>query len=620
MDHRISRRRLLKVTGMAAASSILAACGAPEAAITPTTAPAAPAEPTMAPTTAAATTAATTAPAAAPAATTAAAVETAAPAAGGAMPALPADALPLEQQIWKQGIGQVGGGFGHIMESLYNRAFEHNGYGESLTTLDYDLKVQGVGAESWTVSDDGLSWDFKLREGLMFSDGRPVTAQDWVYTLRHSLANKYDFGWFYFDIKNASKVAEGTAKPEELGIEAVDDTTLRITTEAPTPYLPALGVWFVVAPDQAWEQLGENWALDPAKQVSSGPFILTEFQRGVRHRWGRNDKYTGSRLVYFNEILETTLPGGVPAYMSGEIQGLLLDAGTPAGEVEMIKNHPVLKTEMNPQPGSYTDYLGFTTLPDKFKPLDNPDVRLALCKAIDKEGLIGEIFQGFADPGWGILPKGFPNYIGDQLKELDPNVYDPEAARQLLSKAGYAGGASFPRFELWIRQPTPIQSALAQAIQARWKENLGIDVDLKPADFQSFTDTAFAQKNAPMYYVAYSLDYYDPATFLNVFRSTGRHPHQDEAWDEFYNKANSNLNEEERLLQLQEAEKRLVQSTAWYFLAHPFSISVWPCNLAGPGMKPNKAGYRFNGGGGVGSIHAYENMYWSTSDCRKDLR
>jgi oligopeptide transport system substrate-binding protein len=305
--------------------------------------------------------------------------------------------------------------------------------------------------------------------------------------------------------------------------------------------------------------------------------------------------------------------------MSGEIQGLLLDAGTPAGEVEMIKNHPVLKTEMNPQPGSYTDYLGFNTLPDKFKPLDNPDVRLALSKAIDKERLVGEIFQGFADPGWGILPKGFPNYIGDQLKELDPNMYDPEAARQLLSKAGYAGGAGFPRFELWIRQPTPIQSALAQAIQARWKENLGIEVDLKPADFQSFTDTTFVQKNAPIYYVGYSLDYYDPATFLNVFRSTGRHPHQDLAWDEFYNQANGNLDLQERMQQLQEAETRLVNSTAWYFLANPFSIALWPCNLAGEALKPNKTGYQFNLGGGVGSIHAYEEMYWSNSDCRKDI-
>lgn len=458
MHHKISRRQLLKITGMVVGGtvggSVLAGCGAPESVAITSPGAVSPS-------------AATTASTAAASAVDAASTASTASAAGAAQPALPADALPLDQQVWKQGVGQTGGGFGHIMESLYNRAFEHNGYGESLTTLDYDLNVQGVGAESWAVSADGLAWDFKLRQGLMFSDGRPVTAQDWVYTLRRSLANKYDFGWFYFDIKNAGKVAEGQAKPEELGIEAVDEYTLRITTEAPTPYLPALGVWFVVAPDQAWETLGENWALDPAKQVSSGPFILRQFERGVRHSWGRNEQYSGPRQVYFNEIQETTLPTGLPAYMAGDLQGLSLDAGTPAGEVELVKNHPVLSTEQHPQPGSYTDYLGFNTLADKFKPLDNPDVRLALCMALDKKQLVSEIFRGFADPAWGILPKGFPNYIGDQLKGLDPNKYDPEAARQLLSKAGYADGAGFPRFELWLRQPTPIQSALGQAIQAR---------------------------------------------------------------------------------------------------------------------------------------------------------
>ena len=602
MTRQISRRHALKSAAAAAVgvavADLLAACGSPAA-------PAAQA--TTAPTTAASTTAAAATAPAASALTNALGIT------------LPADALPLDQQIRVTPPSGVGGGFGHIMESLYNRAFEHNGGAESLTTLNNELEVVGVGAESWKVSADGLAWDFTLRPGLVFSDGKPVTAKDWVYTLRHALTNKYDFGWFYFDIKNASKVAEGTAKAEELGIEALDDGTLRITTEAPTPYLPALGVWFCVAPENAWENLGDNWALDPAKYVSSGPFILKEFKRDVQHRWELNDKYKGSRKVYFTGILEKPAPQTLPAYIAGDIQAYNIDGATPAGEREMVNANPVLKTEQHPQPSSFTDYLGFNTLAGKFKPLDNPDVRMALCKAIDKEALIKEIYRGLADPAWGILPKGFPNNIGDQLQGLDPNKYDVEAAKQLLSKAGYADGKDFPKFEMWIRQPTPVQSSLAQAIQARWKENLGIEVDLKPADFQSFTDTAFVKKDAPIYYVAYSLDYYDPATFLNVFRSTGRHPHEDKDWDEFYNKANANLNLEERMQQLQEAETRLVNGTAWYFLANPFSIALWPCNLAGEALQPNKAGYQFNLGGGVGSIHAYEGMYWSNSDCRKGI-
>ena len=533
----------------------------------------------------------------------------------------PADALPLDKQYNLQGVGQTGGGYGHIMESLYNRAFEHFGGSIPLTTLDHDMNVVPVGCESWKQSDDGLSWDFKLRKELVFSDGKPVTAQDWVYTLQRSMANGYDFGWFYSDILNANEVLAKKVPAEQLGIEAVDDYTLRIKTTAVTPYLPAVGVWFAVAAKHAYEQYGENWALDPKKYVSSGPFILAEFERGIKHKWVTNKTYKGPRKPYFIEIREETLPSGLPAYIAGQLQGYSISAMTPAGEVGIINANPILRAESHPQPSSYTDYIGFNTLKGKFPPLDDPNVRLALCKAIDKETLIAEIYRGFANPGWGLLPKGFPNYIGDELKTLDPNVCDVKAAQELLSKAGFPGGKGFPKFELWMRQPSTDQTALAQAVQARWKENLGIQIELHPADFQSFTDTSFKQKIAPMYYVGYALDYYDPATFMNVWRTAaGRHPHLDPEWDEFYNKANSTLDPAKRFQLMAEAEKMLVKSTAYLYLAHPFSIALWPCNLSGEGMKPNKYGYQFSGGGGVGCAHWYEMMYWSNSDCRAGLK
>ena len=225
---------------------------------------------------------------------------------------------------------------------------------------------------------------------------------------------------------------------------------------------------------------------------------------------------------------------------------------------------------------------------------NNPDVRLALCKAIDKENLINEIYQGFAYPAWGILPKGFPNY-NEANRDLDPNVFDVDAAKELLAGAGYADGAGFPSYEIWIRQPSTQQSAVCQAIQARWKENLGITVELRPSDFQSFTNAAFTEKTAPIYYVNYAQDYNDPATFLNVFRSTGRHPHADESWDELYDAANSSFDEEARMSGMAEAESLLVKSCAWFFMAQPFSTSLWHCNAGGWGLEPNKDGYQFLG-------------------------
>ncbi|MGC9347180.1 MAG: ABC transporter substrate-binding protein [Anaerolineae bacterium] len=531
---------------------------------------------------------------------------------------LPADALPLEEQYIIQAEGGTGGGYGHIMESLYNRAFEGAKGQEPLTSLDINFEVYGVGCESWEPAEDGSYWDFFLREGLTWSNGEPITANDWVYTLRWSLSNGYDFAWFYFDILNAAAVTAGELPPEELGIEAVDDYTLRIYTEAPVPYLPMVGVWFEVMPEGAQEELGENWALDPDRYVASGPFMLSSFSRELGNLWELRPDYQGIRRPWVTEVRTSReLPSGLPAYMAGEVHNYSVGVGNPPAEIGLVNANPVLRAESHPRPPTFTDYLGFNTLGD-FEPLADPNVRLAMCKAIDKSTIVSQIYQGFSHTAWGILPKGFPNYNPD-LEQLDPNIYDPEAAAQLLADAGYPDGAGFPTYELYIRQPNAQQTAVCEAMQAQWRENLGINVELRPSDFQSFTSAAFSDRTAAMYYVGYAQDYADPATFLNVFRNTGRHPHDNPEWTEFYNEVNSSFDPDERMAGLKEAEQMLVESAAWFFVAHPFSIDLWPCNAQGYNLEPNKDGYRMWGGGGIGCPHAFEGIYWADSDCREGL-
>jgi oligopeptide transport system substrate-binding protein len=547
---------------------------------------------------------------------------------------LPADALPLDKQVWNTSIGTVGGGFGHIMESLYNRTYEHNAGYEALTTLNSDFETIGEGADSWKQADDGSYWDFTLHKGLMWSDGNPVKAADWVFTLQRSLANNYDFAWFYFDIKNASQVATKKLTPDQLGIEAVDDLTLRIHTEAPTAYLPSLGTWFGVASPLAYNNsMGDtnNWALDPAKYISCGPFILTAFNRGVEYDWGPNDKYSGARINYFEKIVEKPRPAGLAAYITGDLQGYSIGADSAPAEAMMVQANPVLRAESHPQPPESTDYWGFNVLQPKLKTsdgkeVDNPfldiNVRMALIKAIDKETLVGQIFKGYAYPSYGLIPYGFPNYYA-ALKDEDVNKFDVDAAKALLAKTKFPDGKGFPVFDFYLRQPNPAMTNMAQAIQARWKENLGIDVNIKPADFQGFTAAAFTDKTAALYYVAYGMDYFDPATFMNVFKASsvgGRHPYDNVDWTTAYVKANATLDAAERFKLLQASEKDLVDSAAWCFMDGPFGISLAPCNLVGPSTEPSKLGYRFYGGGGPGCIHAFEGMYWSNSTCRAGLK
>ncbi len=533
---------------------------------------------------------------------------------------LPADALPLEEQYRLIQLGkpgeQIGGSFGHEMESLYNRAYPL-GYGsEMLTTLDKDHNVAGVGAESWKQSDDGAYWDFFLRKGLEFSDGNPITANDWIETFRRSFANGYDFGWFYYDILNAQEVLSGDLDPEELGMEAIDDFTLRIHTKSPTPHLPALGVWAHVAPMQAYEQYGDNWAVEPEHYIASGPWILTEFERGIKWTFELNPNYQGVLRPYFSELRGRTLPTGLPAYIAGDLQGYSIGIDTPAGEVGIINANPVLRAESHPQPSPVTWYIGFHTMGD-FPPLADHKVRLALNKAIDKETIIGEVGRGFAYPAWGIVPKGFPGNVYDKLKDADPNVFDVEAAQKLLAEAGFPGGEGFPKYELWIRSPQPYMVTLCEAVQAVWKEHLNIDIDLYPTDHQSFTASVFKEKKIPMYFVGYSRDYFDPSTFLAVFRSGGRHPHDDIAFDEAYAAANAEFDATKRLALLGQSEEILVDSGAYAFLIQPFSISLWPCNLAGEGIEPNAEGYQADGG--YGAAWPWAGSYWSDSNCRDGL-
>ena len=533
---------------------------------------------------------------------------------------LPADALPLDQQYHLEQIGkpgeQTGGSFGHEMESLYNRAYPL-GYGsEMLTTLDLNKKITGVGCESWEQSEDGAYWDFYLRKGLEFSDGKPITADDWVFTFRRSFGNGYDFGWFYLDILNAKEVLAGELDPEELGVEAVDDFTLRIYTKVPTPHLPAIGVWAHVAPPQAYEQFGDNWSLEPEHYIASGPWILTEFERGVKWTFELNANYKGVNRPYYTQLRARTLPTGLPAYIAGDIQGHSVGIDTPAGEVGLINANPVLRAESHPQPSNVTWYIGFNTL-GEFPPLADQKVRLALNKAIDKATIIGEVGRGFAYPAWGIVPKGFPGNVYDELKDADPNVFDVEAAQRLLADAGFPGGEGFPKYELWIRNPQPYMVTLCEAVQAVWKEHLNIEVDLYPTDHQSFTSTVFAEKKIPMYFVGYSADYFDPSTFLAVFRSGGRHPHDDPAFDEAYAAANAEFDATKRLELLGEAERILVNSGGYALLINPFSINLWPCNQAGEGIEPNAEGYQSNSG--YGAAWPRPGVYWTDSDCRKSL-
>jgi oligopeptide transport system substrate-binding protein len=219
------------------------------------------------------------------------------------------------------------------------------------------------------------------------------------------------------------------------------------------------------------------------------------------------------------------------------------------------------------------------------------------------------------------LPKGFVGYTGDALKKEDPNIYDVEAAKKLLADAGFPGGKGFPTFELWMRQPSAVDTAYCEAIQAAWKENLGINIKLVPADFPSFGQSVFTDKKIPMYWVGYGLDYWDPATFLNIFRAGGRHPWELKQYDDAVTSANAMADPKQRLDGLAAAEKILVDDAGFAFFCSSFTIGLWPCNIAGGWTVPNSNGYSaVHASPYSGGPSEYDDFYFTNSKCRESLK
>jgi ABC-type oligopeptide transport system substrate-binding subunit len=378
--------------------------------------------------------------------------------------------------------------------------------------------------------------------------------------------------------------------------------------------------WAYVAPKQAYEQYGDNWSVEPEHFITNGPWLLTEFERGVKWTFALNPKYKGIARPYMTELRAATAPVTLGAYINGEIYQYTLGPDSPAGEVGMVNSNPVLRAESHPNFAAGTYYIGFNT-DGMFEELTDPKVRLALCKALDKETIVGALGRGFAYPAWGILPKGFVGNSYDALKNEDPNIFDVAAAKQLMADAGFPDGNGFPEFELWMRSVAPTELTYCEAIQAAWKENLGVNVKLVPADHPTFTKAVFTEKKVPLYAVGYSLDYWDPVTFLNVFRSGSRHPWSSKAFDDAIIEANAKADPTERFAGISAAEKMLVNDVGFCFFSCAFTISLWPCTIAGGWSKPNSLGYSAPSTSPyAGGPNMYDDFYFTDSTCRAGLK
>ncbi len=375
---------------------------------------------------------------------------------------------------------------------------------DGLVQFDQTLSVMPALAQFWKASRDGLTWTFTLRKGVKFHHGREVTADDVVYSLTrivdpHTKSGEADL---FLTIRGAQDYREGRA-PRISGLSAPDPYTVQITlTEATVPFVSVLAVGHAkIVPRDVVEQQGQNFGNQP---VGTGPFKFVRWERGQEIVLAANPDYFDgpprlSRVVY------RIFPGEQRDRVFQEFQaGALEDAPVPSKDYRQIvasQKYVYVKRPMF----NHRHY-GFNT---RLKPLDDRRVRQALIYAIDREGLIAEIFLGRQIVARGILPPGTQGFN----PKLVGYPYDPQRARELLAQAGYPGGRGLPPIAIW--SSVKFEDAL------REHERIRKDLDAVGvrAEFHYLTDwPAFAkmmaEKKFPVFLHSWYADVPDPDNFL----------------------------------------------------------------------------------------------------------
>lgn len=504
--------------------------------------------------------------------------------------ALPPDALPESEQVLLYPLKLEAGTYIDYMKTIYNclqGAAELSQ--EALMAFDKNLEVIPMGAEEWEVSEDGLTWTFQLRKELTWSDGKPITAHDYVFALQRAVQQGYDFGWYWSfaaGLKNWNAVEKGELPVEELGIKALDDYTLEITTDVPKPYLLGVLTWLYPVPRHAVEAHGDEYATTAETMVCSGPFKLVEWVKGDHLTFVKNPDYKGLWQPSLEKIIlkyGTFEPEtGFPAYMNDEIYRSDLNPG------QLAFANQNMPDQLYSWPMFRIFYISFdTTKP----PFDDIRVRKAFEYAFNREELCNTVLKDMASPEYSPLMSGFPGYDPEAAKSL--TKYDPEEAKRLMAEAGYPDGEGFPELEMWLRgedQMHPWQKPAAGYMQAQFKETLGVNIIPRVVEVKTFTD-ALNNHTHPLFLLAYQFDYVDPSNFMDLFLSGGRHAWSNAEYDALVKEADPMTDQEPRIQRYRQAEKILIEEAPAVFAFQQQYSAVWKPFLKGEGLEPNNKGF-----------------------------
>ncbi|HMA36102.1 MAG TPA: peptide ABC transporter substrate-binding protein [Chloroflexia bacterium] len=389
---------------------------------------------------------------------------------------------------------------------------------EGLVRFDSRLNIQPAGAERWEISDDGRTYTFHIRPGLLWADGSPVTAEDFRWSIERALAKENSSGAASYYLSNITGAPDWNAgKTRGLsGVTVKDPQTLQIHIDTP-------GVYFLyqisfaaadVIPKKLVDQYGKDWV---NHAWGTGPFKLKEWKHNERLLLEPNPYYWRG-AVALDGIDMPFIQDPKTAYDLYRTGGLDIMGAQqfPNTLATQAANDPDFKQE----PQFFDAYVGFN---NKKSPLDNVKLRQALAQAVDKQTLASKILGGGAVATDHLVPPGMPGYFPG----LKPLRFDPGAAQQQLAVAGFPAGAALPKLSIAYTTGQSDFDKVATTLQQMWKQNLGITVQVQGEEQAKFNDDLTAMANNPetstlqLYISVWGADYPDPQNFLSQQLHTG---------------------------------------------------------------------------------------------------
>ncbi|CAN5531231.1 ABC transporter substrate-binding protein [soil metagenome] len=446
---------------------------------------------------------------------------------------------------------------------------------EGLTRQDTDLATVPAAAESWEYSEDLTSLTFTLREGLMYSDGEPLTSERFRYAVERTCdpntAGQYQS--ILFEIAGCADFA-GTdpadtgaydAAKAALGVTAPDEQTLELSFTQPAPYFHTVASLWVFHParQELIEEGGDDWWQDPSLQIGNGPFQITGYDEGLQVTFAANENYWGGRplLDGIEYIYQGESAIAIEAFRAGDLDIVDVD---PA-QIPVVSADPELADQMQQYAVASSYNLNFNLTQEPFTDIK---VREAFSQAFDRETYCLVIRNGDCVPTLSWIPLGLPGSI-----ETDQYSFDAEAAVAALAESSYGGPEDLPEITLYYNSDDTANTGRAEWVAGEYRDILGVEITLAPTEGTALVELRKEATTFPQMLLVggWIQDYPDPQNWLSVYWTCDatfalRFGYCNEAFDALVNEADVLSDQEARLDLYEQASQVLVDDIPGPFL------------------------------------------------------